>query len=121
MKGTDCPPACEDLLKMLVDPEIDIRKAALDVVTTYRGVKAWEPTLATLKDKKGPERAATIDAPKRRTVFRRRHVRCRELCLIEFKPQMVPHRDPILNECSVHRLLRAVDRRLLVTCSAHRR
>jgi hypothetical protein len=62
LKGNDCPPACEDLLKLLVDPEVDIRKAALDVVTTYRGVKAWEPTLANLKDKKGPERAATIDA-----------------------------------------------------------
>jgi HEAT repeat protein len=62
LKGNECVPACDELLKLLLDNEPDIRKAALDVVTTYKLDATWEHVIAALKDKRGPERAAAIDA-----------------------------------------------------------
>lgn len=62
LKGNESEPACEELLKLLSDPQEDIRKAALDVVTTFREATTWENVLASLKDRRGAERAAVIDA-----------------------------------------------------------
>lgn len=65
LKGNETQPACEELVRLLTDPEGDIRKAALEVVVTFKSAKTWEPLLATIKDRKGPERAAAIDAVSR--------------------------------------------------------
>ncbi len=62
LKGNECVPACDELLKLLLAAEDDIRKAALDVVTTYRLGATWEHVIAELKDKRGAERTAIIDA-----------------------------------------------------------
>jgi hypothetical protein len=62
LKGNECAPACDELLKLLVDPDGDIRKAALDVVTTFTSEATWQHVIASLPARRGPERAAAIDA-----------------------------------------------------------
>lgn len=62
LKGNECVAACDELLKLLTDPVEDLRRAALDVVTTYRAEATWQHVLEALKDRRGAERAATIDA-----------------------------------------------------------
>jgi hypothetical protein len=62
LKGNESAQATDELLKLLADSEEDIRKAALDVVTTFREDQTWEAVIATLKDRRGAERAAVIDA-----------------------------------------------------------
>lgn len=62
LKGNECAPALDELLKLLADQQEDIRKAALDVVTGYTAGATWEHVIASLKDRRGVERSATIDA-----------------------------------------------------------
>ncbi|MEZ5965336.1 MAG: HEAT repeat domain-containing protein [Planctomycetota bacterium] len=62
LKGNECVPACDELLKLLTDAQEDIRRAALDVVTTYGADATWEHVLGSLKDRRGADRAAVIDA-----------------------------------------------------------
>ena len=62
LKGNECPAACDELLELLTANEPDLRKAALDVVTTYSAADTWEHVLADLKSKRGADKAAIIDA-----------------------------------------------------------
>jgi len=62
LKGNECEPACDELLKLLTDQKEDIRRAALDVITTYRADATWERVIGSLKERRSADRNAAIDA-----------------------------------------------------------
>ncbi|GAB4154798.1 MAG: hypothetical protein Fur0037_23360 [Planctomycetota bacterium] len=48
LKGNECVPAAEELLKLLKSHSDALRKAAADVIATYRDPETWKPWVADL-------------------------------------------------------------------------
>jgi len=56
LEGLESPEACTELLKLLGDKELEIRTAAMDVLTSFHDVATFQSILDALPDMKKPER-----------------------------------------------------------------
>ena len=53
LKGNECPPAVEELLKLMKHPSATVQQTALQVLSSYQEQATFQPyidSLATLKD-----------------------------------------------------------------------
>jgi len=60
LKGNECPPAVEELLKLLKHPVAAVQQAALTVLSTYQEPATFQPYIDALPTSKDEDARATI-------------------------------------------------------------